>query len=117
LDLRTRMIVRVAAASDVLVRTALSSAVTASSLPWALNSAPRSEHERLEFYDSVPRDPSIVFRRPAADIEVGSERSSTWSPGAPQGSVRTLRFQSPFVALNPALRDRSVSPASRSGAT
>lgn len=105
LDLPTRLIVEGAAASDVLVRTALSSAVTAAALPWALSRAARGEHERLEFYDQLPRDPAVVFERPPDGIAVESSRGNPWSFRAPGGSVRVLRFQSPFTALNPAVRD------------
>jgi dienelactone hydrolase len=104
-DFRTRLIVRGAAASDVLVRTALSSAVTAAALPWALSASAESEHERLDFYAGVPPDPAQVFEPPPARVEVHAGRSAPWSFRAPGGQVRALRFASPFVALNPAIRD------------
>jgi hypothetical protein len=103
-DLRTRLIVHGAAASDVLVRTALSSAVTAAALPWALSREARSEHQRLAFYEALPRDPAAVFERPPAGVEVQADRGAPWSFRAPGGEVQALRFKSPFVALNPDLR-------------
>jgi dienelactone hydrolase len=104
-DFRTRLIVHGAAASDVLVRTALSSAVTAAALPWALGHGAESEHERLDFYVGLPSDAAQVFEPPPAGVEVRAGRSAPWSFRAPGGEVRALRFASPFVALNPAIRD------------
>ncbi len=109
MDLRTRLIVRGAAASDVIVRTALSSALTAAALPWAFSPAAREEHERLLFYDELPRDPKVVFESPPDRIEVAAVRSPPWSFRAPGGRVQTLRFASPFRALNPAARDQYAS--------
>jgi pimeloyl-ACP methyl ester carboxylesterase len=103
-DLRTRLIVRGAAASDVLVRTALSSAVTAAALPWALTPAARTEHERLAFYAGLPRDAAQVFEPPPARVEVSAARGAPWAFRAPGGAVQALQFTSPFVALNPAMR-------------
>ena len=98
------MIVRGAAASDVFVRTALSSAVTAAALPWALSPAARTEPERLAFYDGLPRDPAKVFEPPPANIELRAARGAPWSFRAPAGAVQALEFTSPFVALNPSMR-------------
>jgi pimeloyl-ACP methyl ester carboxylesterase len=103
-DLCTRLIVRGAAASDVLVRTALSSAVTAAALPWALSPAARTEHKRLAFYEGLPRDAAQVFEPPPARVEVRSARGTPWSFRAPGGAVQALQFTSPFVALNPHMR-------------
>lgn len=101
----SRLIVAGAAASDVVVRTALSSAVTAAALPWALSRAAGHERERLAFYDALPRDPARVFEQPPGDVRLEAAAGSPWSFRAPGGEVRALRFRSPFAALNPAVRD------------
>jgi pimeloyl-ACP methyl ester carboxylesterase len=103
-DLLTRLTIHGAAASDVVVRTALSSAVTAAALPWAVRSGARSEADRLRFYERLPRDPEAVFERPSGTVRVRAAEGSPWSFRAPGGAVQMLRFDSPFVALNPAMR-------------
>jgi hypothetical protein len=106
LSLRTRLIVGASAATDVLVRTALASAVTASALPWSVSRRARRERDQLRFYEELgeDHDREAVFAKPAG-VYVRRVRPGPWSFKAPGGQVTGLRFESPYVALNPAVRE------------
>jgi pimeloyl-ACP methyl ester carboxylesterase len=107
LDLRTRLIVAVAAATDIPVRTALASITFGASLPWALTPGAWRERGRLRFYAELAqtRDPEVVFPRPRDGVSVQLSRPGRLAFRAPGGSVSLLAFDSPYVAANPALRE------------
>jgi pimeloyl-ACP methyl ester carboxylesterase len=106
LDIGMRAVVAASAASDVLLRTAAASALVAASLPWALRpGSVRADRKLLEFYPSLAGRED-VFEPPPAGIPVSAKPERDRSLNAPGGRIELLRFQSPYVALNPKLRDR-----------
>jgi hypothetical protein len=107
LDLRTKLIVAAAAATDVPVRTALASIIFGASLPWGLSPSAWRERRRLGFYAELAetRDPEIVFPKPQDGVTVKLSRPGRLAFRAPGGSVSVLAFDSPYVAANPAVRD------------
>ncbi len=93
---------------DYVLRTGLASAISAAtsvSMPMALV---RGESKRLEFYAELAaaRDASQVFAPPEPVLVRSTEGRG---PGVPKGRVELLRFDSPYVALNPALRGQYAS--------
>jgi pimeloyl-ACP methyl ester carboxylesterase len=106
LDLRTRLIVAVAAATDVPVRTALASIMFGASLQWGASPSAWRERSRLRFYTELAQthDPELVFPKPPDGVAVKLSRPGRLAFRAPGGSVSLLAFDSPYVAANPALR-------------
>ncbi len=107
LSLATRLLVAGAAATDVPVRTWLASVMFGAALPWGLTLGARKERERLRFYSELAesRDADAVFRRPPDEVAVDFSRPGPLSFRAPGGTVSVLTFESPYEALNPALRE------------
>ena len=105
LDLRTRLIVSAAAATDIPVRTALASIMFSASLQWGMTPGAWRERGRLRFYAELAqtRDPELVFPKPRDGVAVKPSRPGRLSFRAPGGSVSLLAFDSPYVAANPAL--------------
>jgi pimeloyl-ACP methyl ester carboxylesterase len=97
LSLRKRLLLEGTVATDLVLRTALASAVSAAAAPWVLSGRGRNEREHLEFYAGLAghRDAALAHPPPPAHIDV------TARP-IPRGAA--LSFQSPFQAMNPALR-------------
>jgi hypothetical protein len=94
------------AASDIVLRTAAATLLSATFAPVALSrGAVRFEQEQLDFYRDRVGDRSRVFIDPPADVPVRARRISAppWAWGV--GHVDMLSFESPFETLNPALRD------------
>lgn len=85
-------------AADLVLRTGLATAVAAAALPWAASGAPRRERDRLRFYAGV--DPAEAFAPPPSGVEVSARRLRQRNR-----SVDVLRFESPYRALHPELRD------------
>jgi pimeloyl-ACP methyl ester carboxylesterase len=106
LPLRTRLLVEAAAATDIPVRTALASIMFGAALPWGLSPGAWRERGRLRFYAELAEasDPELVFRRPRDGVSVEISRPGPLSFRAPGGSVSLLAFDSPYEAINPALR-------------
>ncbi len=93
---------------DLALRTGLASLLTASFAPIALSSkAVLQERDQLDFYAARARegDPEATFVAPPAAVPVRARAviPQPWARGV--GEVDLLSFESPFVALNPALRD------------
>jgi alpha-beta hydrolase superfamily lysophospholipase len=107
LGLPTRLLVAAAAATDVPIRTGLASIMLGAALPWGLTPGAWRERERLRFYAELAhsRDPDTVFAEPPDGVAVELSRPGRLAFRAPGGSVSLLRFESPYVALNPALRE------------
>ncbi len=99
LSLDKRLVVEGTVVADVVLRTALASAVSVACAPWVLSGDARKERKRLEFYRDLAeqRDASVAFPPPPAGIRVDSRP-------APHGE--TLHFESPYVAQNRELRAR-----------
>lgn len=104
LDLRRRALYHGSVAFDLGLRTALSSILTTAMAPRALTSSGGREREHLRFYAELAArgDLDAVFTRPPA-VSV----SATPGNGLSEldGRVEILRFESPYQALNPELRD------------
>jgi pimeloyl-ACP methyl ester carboxylesterase len=103
-----RAVAGTTATFDVGLRTALASLLTASFAPIALsNRAVLREHEQLAFYATLAEqgDPTAVFAPPPPDVEVRTRaiRPPPFARGV--GAVDLLSFESPFVALNPDMRE------------
>jgi pimeloyl-ACP methyl ester carboxylesterase len=94
-----RLVVEGTVVADVVLRTALASAVSAATAPWVLSGGARKERERLGFYRDLAAkaDAEVAFPPPPKGIRIDSR-------SAPKGE--TLRFDSPFVAQNRQLRAR-----------
>ncbi len=105
---RARLIVAAAAMTDLPVRTALASVMFASGAPWVLSGDGESEREQLAFYRELAEqgDPGLVFERPPSGVEIYSSDPGRLAFHAPAGKVSLLKFDSPFRALNPAVRER-----------
>ena len=103
LGLRDRVLYEGAVLTDHALRTGLASVATGASMPWALSGRWRTERRALEFYARLAEraDPDEVFVRPGpADVRVEEGRP----PGLTRAAVEVLRFESPYVARNPAVR-------------
>jgi hypothetical protein len=91
--------------ADIGLRTALGSVITAAMLPWGLSGAPRGENRRLDLYRELAgaADATEVFRAPQ---RVRVERARPGRVRIPVGNreAELLRFSSPYVAINPAVR-------------
>lgn len=103
LPLATQLAYRATVASDYALRTGLASVLAGAVLPAAATDLRRQERRRLEFYAELAAagDPAAVFLPPErVDVVATPGRG----PGVPGGRVELLRFASPYVARNPALR-------------
>jgi pimeloyl-ACP methyl ester carboxylesterase len=91
--------------ADVALRTALGSVVAAAAVPWGLSPAAASENRRLDFYRELAADadPSRTFPDPPrVRVEIATPGRVSLPLG--QREARLLRFSSPYVAVNPAVR-------------
>src|SRR5437016_5887040 len=107
----TRAVVTTSATADVLLRTTLSAVLTAPMLSWARPGNLRRERPCLAFYGELAdaRDPQAVFAPPAEGVPVQGRAASRPRFAAPGAEVEMLRFESPFTALNPAVRESYAS--------
>ncbi|MGH9246867.1 MAG: alpha/beta hydrolase family protein [Acidimicrobiales bacterium] len=109
LSCRERLIVSSSAAADIGLRTAAASLVTAVAAPVALSPGRmRQERRNLRFYGELAEagDAARSFPRPTTAVDVTVGRPDRWAYRPPDGHLELLRFESPFVAQNPELRDR-----------
>jgi pimeloyl-ACP methyl ester carboxylesterase len=104
---RTRLLVAAAAATDIPVRTGLASVMFAAGLPWGLSPAAWRERGRLGFYAELAQthDPSLVFEKPREGVRIELSKPGPLSFRAPGGQVSLLGFDSPYVAVNPDMRE------------
>lgn len=95
------------AAMDYVLRTGLASLVTVAMAPQLLSATKmRRELSLLKFYaDMADRaDPAEVFAAPPRHVHI-DQALTAWPAYRPKGiPSRLLRFTSPYVAVNPALR-------------
>ena len=109
LGLKTRIVVEGTAAADVGLRTLAASIVAATFAPFALSRRSMlEERKHLAFYADLvdAADPERSFPGPKGAIEMQA-RQVIGIPGTPDGGrIESLRFKSPFEAVNPAVRDR-----------
>lgn len=95
------------AAADVLMRTALASVLSVPMLRWALTHDVREESGKLAFYRELAEraDAAITFPAPPRDVPVTTLPSSLFAFGPAGGRVEMLHFESPFLAINPQVRE------------
>jgi hypothetical protein len=105
LDPVARVLYHGSVVADYGLRTGLASVLSAAMLPGALRDRSRDERGALEFYAEAAsaRDAPSVFAAPAP-VRMRAEAGR--GPGVPGGRVELLRFDSPYVALNPLMRQR-----------
>lgn len=91
--------------ADVALRTALGSVVSGAMLPWALSGAALRENRRLDLYRELAAagDAEEVFAPPER-VKVTVAAPGRVSLPARDRQVQLLRFTSPYVARNPAVR-------------
>jgi pimeloyl-ACP methyl ester carboxylesterase len=107
LSCSTRLVVRGSAATDTVLRTAAASVLSIPVLTWALSGSVRRERPWLAFYQELAEaaDPQAAFPAPSAGVRVTPLPAPRFAFRPPAGRVEMLRFQSPFAAINPAVRD------------
>ena len=101
---RERVLYESSVVIDYGLRTALASVAAAASTPWIASGRVRAERRALEIYAELAAtgDPARVFEEPE-DVRVGRRPGAV--RGHDGGRVEVLRFRSPYVARNPAIRD------------
>lgn len=104
LAFRRRLLYHGAVAGDYALRTGLASVISASMVPSVASGTWRRQRRDLAFYAELAeaKDASAVFLAPG-EVDVVSRPGR--GPGVPGGRVDLLSFNSPYVALNPAIRD------------
>lgn len=67
-----------------------------------------TEREHLKFYAELAaaQDPALAFPTPASPPRVSSRPADPIAEWVARGTVRNIRFNSSFQAVNPALRDQ-----------
>ncbi|MEA2347505.1 MAG: hypothetical protein QOG62_1292 [Thermoleophilaceae bacterium] len=105
LDPRARLRYEGAVAFDYALRTGLATALAGASVMAAPAAVSRSEARRLRFYAELAdtHDASRVFKAPEPVVVRSTPGEG---PGVAGGRVELLRFDSPYVALNPEMRAR-----------
>jgi hypothetical protein len=106
LDGPVRLVVAGSAAADVLLRTALASVLSVPMLTWALPGNVRRERPHIAFYRELAdaADPQAAFPAPATGVRVRALPAPRFAFRPADGHVEMLRFDSPFAAINPAVR-------------
>jgi pimeloyl-ACP methyl ester carboxylesterase len=104
LGLASRALLGASIAGDLASRTLLASVISGAMTVGVLGGAGADDARRLEFYAALAdeRDRDAVFIRPPADVRVRSTAGRP--PGVEGGRTDVLRFDTPYVALNPAVR-------------
>jgi hypothetical protein len=108
LPLAARALVDVSALADIGLRTAASTIVATSIAPMALRPhRVRRERRLMAFYADLAaqRDAASSFPAPVGSPEVERRGAGRLAFRFDDGRVEHLRFESPFEAVNPELRD------------
>lgn len=100
----SRVLYHGSVASDYVLRTGLASVLAGASVPRMALGGWKQERELLRFYADLAaaQDAGAVFHPPPP---VRVEAREGRAPEVPGCVVDLLRFDSPYVAVNPALRD------------
>lgn len=109
LDMRTQLMVDATAGVDLLLRTGMATAVAALALPLTLNPARLVEDNRdRRFYEEMAEsgDPAQFFHAPPTGVHVEKLPPGRMAFRPADGHCHLLRFDSPFEAVNPQLRER-----------
>ncbi|HJK94802.1 MAG TPA: alpha/beta hydrolase family protein [Polyangiaceae bacterium LLY-WYZ-15_(1-7)] len=98
------------AATDVVIRTAGASLVGALALPLGFHPLElKRAMDDLAFYAAMAEsgDPTRFFRSPPPDVRVRAEKADWYPRFSPDdGHCEVLRFDSPFMPVNPRLHRR-----------
>jgi pimeloyl-ACP methyl ester carboxylesterase len=113
LTLRQRLIVDSSAMADIALRTAIASLLGVTMVPTVLTTAlrrsqSRAERDHLRFYAELAsaHDPDVSFPAPTSEPRISSRPANPIAEWMAKGSVRNIRFDSSFEAVNPALREQ-----------
>jgi pimeloyl-ACP methyl ester carboxylesterase len=109
LDLPTQLMVDTTAGVDLLLRTGMATAVAALAMPLSLNPARlREDSADRHFYQRFAEaaDPSAFFADPPTGVHVEQMPPGKMAFTPEDGTCHLLRFNSPFVTVNPRLRER-----------
>lgn len=103
----TQLLVQGSVVADLALRTAVASALSAGLASWGVRSDFDAELAKLPFYRELAsaRDATTSFPAPRHGVVVDAQPSRHQSSAAPDGVIDSLRFDSPFEALNPLMRD------------
>ncbi|MEM1155744.1 MAG: alpha/beta hydrolase family protein [Pseudomonadota bacterium] len=110
LDLRTEITVEGTALADYMLRTAGASLLGSLALP--LSASPRKLRRDMEIIDFYRKhansgDPASYFKKPnSSRVKVESSSAGFFRFKPEDGKCELLSFESPFKAVNPAMRDR-----------
>lgn len=104
LPVHTRAVVAGAALADIGLRTAMASALTLPTLASMLQGL-RGEAEQLDVYRDLAGDREAVFAPPTRDVDITRHPAPRFTFTPADGTVELLRFDSPYTALNPAVRE------------
>jgi pimeloyl-ACP methyl ester carboxylesterase len=106
LPLATQLLTGSSIAFDLALRTVVASIVTVPGLLSTVRMGPARQLDELAFYRTLAerRDAGASFPPPSGPARVTELPPPPRSFTAPGGSVQMLRFESPFEAVNPALR-------------
>lgn len=104
LDCRSNALLQASIASDLALRTALASVLSAAFLRGTLSSGGREDTRRLTFYADLAdaRDASLVFKRPPERVKIKTARHRDDLDG--RRHIDVVSFRSPYRPLNPAFR-------------
>ena len=107
LPMGTQMLVHGSAAVDLAARTALASALMIPGSLGVLRTSRKQTRRDLAFYTDLAgaRDASLTFPAPAGLPWVDALDAPPFSFKPDDGSVSMLRFESPYEAVNPSLRE------------
>jgi hypothetical protein len=105
LSLRERAVVAGTAAADVALRTGMASALTLPTLAWVASGAGRDEAGKLDAYREVAGDREAAFPAPDRGATITRHPAPRFTFRPHDGTVELLRFDSPYRALNPAVRE------------
>jgi hypothetical protein len=107
LPVRAQLLVGASVGFDLVLRTAVASAVAAPATLAATRPSARRQIAYLPFYRELAEghDAAAVFPAPSGHpkIEMLAASSSSFRPG--DGSVRMLRFESAYETIHPRMRD------------
>jgi len=107
LSCAARLVVGGSAASDTLLRTAVASVLSVPMITWAMPQNLRRERSRLALYAELAEgaDAKTTFPVPASDVPITRSPVARAAFGPRSGHVEMLRFDSPFQAINPEVRE------------
>lgn len=108
LDLKSQLMVNSTAAFDIGLRTAASTLVSGLALPMSF--APgnlKRDREQQDFYKNLAdqHDTELFFKRPSRNVDVVRGRPGPMAYHPKDGRSYLLHFESPFEAVNPAMRE------------